>query len=855
MSDAPSQVPDQAVDLTTCDREPIHIPGRIQHYGCLLAVSSDWIIAHASENCGAILGVEATDTIGVPFVDFFSRDVVHYLRSRLQILARDTGNARIYAYDLFGDGRLFDISVHNTGRFLIFEFEPRLGGAEMRDDTAIVQALIARVQRHSTLEKMTTEAARSLKALTGIDRVMVYRFEPDDTGTVIAEATEPNMEAYLGLRYPASDIPKQARALYVRNVLRIIPDVQAETFAIHPTLGPEGQPLDLSLAVTRAVSPIHLEYLRNMGVGASMSVSILRKGKLWGLFACHHRTAFHMDFQKRSAIELFVQLFNYELARLETDQELEEVNKARDMHDRMMQQISDERSLVDSFDTVADELEQVIAYDGIAVYSNGFYRARGSTPTAEEFLGLARFLNTTQTAQIYATDRLGDRYPAAEDFADRAAGLLVLPISRTPRDYIVLFRREVAQSVTWAGNPDKPVTPGPNGLRLTPRKSFDAWREVVRGSCVAWRSGELRAAEALRVTLLEVVLKLTDESSANSRRAQEQQELLIAELNHRVRNILNLIRGLVSQSRAGADSILAYGQLLDARIHALARAHDQLTERSWNWVSLSDLIDNEVRAFLAGKADRVKVSGDKLDLSPTAFTTLALVIHELVTNSAKYGALNDSRGSVEISMRLAADGTAYLSWRERNGPPVQAPTRRGFGTTIIERSIPFELKGTAELHYKASGLEADFMIPAIHVQAGTVDPAAPKEVVQKKGSVRIEGAAMVLEDNMIIAMDASDILSDMGCSTVHPVSRVSEALRLLEAEEIAFALLDVNLGDETSLDVARLCKDRGIRAVLATGYGGNGDLLDGFPDFPVLRKPYTAETLAAILSEDNADQD
>lgn len=616
MRDPDPDLAGQPIDLTNCDREPIHIPGKIQYFGCLIALSSDWVIAHASANCGAVLGLEAERLGGLPFNQFFPPETIHALRTRMQALSPGQGVARLFAFPLLGDGTLFDVSIHSSGPLVVLEFEPR-SHAQPRGDAALVQSLIARVRRHETIDGMANEAARGLRMLSGFDRVMVYRFEEDDSGTVIAEAARTGLETFLGLRYPASDIPKQARALYVKSPLRLIADVDGECFPIIPERMADGAPLDLSLAVTRAVSPIHLEYLRNMGVAASMSVSIIRQGRLWGLFACHHYSPFYIGYEKRSEVELFAQLFNYELAQAEMAGELAETDRARTLHDRLMTQVSSGLSLLDGLESVANDVGDVIPFDGIAIWSNGHYRARGAAPSQEEFIGLARFLNTTQPGQIYVTDNIAARYAGAESFSDRAAGLLALPVSRAPRDYIVLFRRELAQTVKWAGNPDKPVeATGPHGARLTPRKSFEIWNEVVKGRSAPWKAGERRAADILRVTLLEVVLKMADETNTTRKRAQEQQELLIAELNHRVRNILSLIRSLVGQGRGDAGSVEAYAAVLDARIHALARAHDQLTRREWRHASLKSLIENEVKAFLSAEADRVFVRGENLDLSP-----------------------------------------------------------------------------------------------------------------------------------------------------------------------------------------------------------------------------------------------
>ena len=843
----------QTIDLTNCDREPIHIIGHVQPFGMLMAVSPDWIVAHASANIEGLVHKEIDALVGQPLSGVLPASTVHDLRTRLQILTHDDAVARLFGFDVLGDGRLYDISIHRSGRFFVFEFEASVDDRSDRvEDSELVRALISRIQRQTTVERMAREAARGLKALTGFHRVMVYRFNEDESGTVLAEAMDPGQTPFLGLRFPASDIPRQARTLYTRNLLRIIADVDAETVPILPANGPSGQPLDLSLSATRAVSPIHLEYLRNMGVAASMSVSIISKGKLWGLFACHHNAPHYVDYETRSAAELFGQLFSYELTQLEMGTELTEMDQARDMHDRLLAQMTSEPDVLDSLETIAHAIEEVVEFDGIVAYAEGQFRAIGATPSEEEFLGLVRFLNTAQASTIHSTDCISRHYPPGEDFVHRAAGLLALPISRQPRDYIVLFRREIARSVSWAGDPTKPAELGPNGARLTPRKSFETWQEVVRGTSAPWRANEVRAANALRVTLLEIVLKLSDEANQARKRAQEQQELLIAELNHRVRNILNLIQGLVSQGRGDANTVEAYAEVLNARIHSLARAHDQLTRKSWTWVPLGHLVETETRAYFSDQADRIRLTGDAIDLSPAAFTTMALVIHELVTNSAKYGALSDSSGTVAVSVRLDPDGAAEITWEERGGPPVQAPKRRGFGTTIIERSVPFELKGEAEVDFRVTGLRARFRLPQPMVQTAEelADPVADRTTPAPVAPpVALNGHALVVEDNMIIALDASDGLSDLGATTVHTAPSVAQALAVLDRHPVRFALIDVNLGTESSLPVAEACAERGIPFVMATGYGENEDVLAAYPPAPVLRKPYDVDHIRAILGE------
>lgn len=847
MSDPLANVmPDQQVDLTTCDREPIHILGRVQSYGALIAVSSDWIIQHVSENIQPFLGQPAADLVGQPLDDVLPRNTITRLRAKM-IEGRDAVN-RLFGVRLLDPMARYDMSIHNSGRHLVIEFEPK-DRARLEEDTlSDVYPLIQRIRGAGSLARCTAEAARAMRALSGFDSVMVYQFQPDGSGSVVAEDKRGDLPSYNGLRFPASDIPVQARALYKRNLLRLIADVNDPGAALVPQVSPEGKPLDLSLSVTRAVSPIHIEYLRNMGVEASMSVSIMRNGELWGLFACHHRSPRYLEFERRTAIELFAHLFSYELSHLEEQQRARAQEDMSRLQTRLMALMAEGDRLSDSLMKVSGDLKEVIPHDGLVLYAEGKFHAIGAAPTAEEFAGLSRFLNTTAASGVFVTDSIGAQYAPAADCVDRFAGLMAIPISRRPRDYLVLFRREIATAVTWAGDPTKPVSTGPNGLRLTPRKSFEAWREIVAGHCAPWSKHSRHSAELLRVLLLEIFLKITDAAAEERKRAAEQQELLISELNHRVRNILNLMRGLIKQSRQDRDTVNDFSLRLDGRIQSLARAHDQLTEDDWAYASLKDLIFLELAAYVEKNTDRVEMLGGDVQVSPKAFTNLALVMHELVTNSVKYGALGQQAGRVIIALGQDASGSLTIDWRERGGPPVTPPKRRGFGTAIIERFVPFELQGEAEIHYKMTGVEARFVIPSSHVDFTEKEHEMPEAPVEDTGPVALTGVALVLEDTMIIAMDAADILTEMGASDVRIASNVADALREIDANTLEIAVLDVNLGSEQSLPVAEKLYKLGVPFIVATGYGEREDLAGLYPPCPFVRKPFSNETLASAIS-------
>lgn len=843
----------KAVDLTNCDREPIHILGSIQPFGFLLAISSDWMVRHASENASAYLGTPVE--LGAPAAALLGETATASIRRHIQRLRDAESVERIFAVPVGANKTLMDMSVHHSGASLVIEGEPTVQEDEF-DAASVVRATIGRLQKHRSVLNMSAEAARQVRALTGFDRVMVYRFDQSGAGEVIAEAARADLERFLGLHYPASDIPQQARALYLRNWLRIIPDIGAKPSLVKPYADAQGNPLDLSHAKLRAVSPIHIEYLQNMGVGASMSVSIILHGKLWGLFACHHYSPRVVSYPRRTAAELYGQMFSLLLESQERETAAHFELNARELHNRLLGAIASDSPPFDVLSSFLDDFCEVISCDGVGVAVNGKYALRGSTPNEDEFVTLIRFLNQTTPSQVYETHELQTRFETAAPYVDRVAGVLAVPISRSPRDYLVFFRKEFARTVNWAGDPAKPMTSGPLGDRLTPRKSFELWKETVRGQSAPWTDIDQRIAESLRVTMLEVILRLTDAAERERRAAHDRQELLIAELNHRVRNILTLIRGLVGHSKSGAGTMEEFAKVLNDRIHALSRAHDQITRGNWGAAPLDELFKTETAAFLGKKAGRFELDGPRVLLAPHAFATMALVAHEMVTNSAKYGALKDSHGKVKVSWKIDETGRLVIEWRERGGPAVQAPSRRGFGSTVIERSIPYDLQGEAEVKYAMAGVEARFVIPAAFVQ-----PAAPENVSDANGSATMQtapasedepekilaGRALLVEDNLIIALDAEEMLIRLGAEGVDVAASVRDALTLIDRQAPDFAVLDVNLTGETSFPIAERLKQANVPFVFATGYGDDLALPKEFKGAKIVSKPYEDGDVAAAV--------
>lgn len=845
------------IELTECDREAIHNIAKVQSFGGLIKLTGDWAVANRSMNCADILGLPDVPELGTPLSEIFTATSMRQLRDAVARLSADDAVERLFGLQLVSGGGLFDCAVHVVADRTVIEFEPH-NADEYADHLSLIGPVLSQLEPLRDVDKLSTKAATLVREMLGYDRVMIYKFHPDESGEVIAEDKREDLESFLGLRYPRADIPQQARELFRRNRFRVIADMDSEMVPVEPPTTFSGEPLDFSMGMLRAPADVHIRYMKNMGVAASLTIAITRHDRLWGLIACHHYEPRLPAYSLRTVADMFSQMFSLILDRLLIDETEKLRARGRSLHDQLMRKLADGSSIADSLPILDELLSGVIEHDGVSVMVDGQYRSRGFAPTEEQFFALAPTLGSAPISTIIATTELAKEVPAAHSFADVAAGALIVPVSRKPRDYLALWRRPLTRVVTWAGDPEKALAEA--GERLEPRGSFAAWSQSIEGRSEDWTEAELQIAESVRVTLLEVVLRMTDEVSRERARAQEQQALLIAELNHRVRNILNLIRSLVSQSQDDAMSVSEFASLIGGRITALASAHDNITRENWAPASLSLLLETELGAYLNHKKERFELIGEDVLVKPEAYTVLALVMHELVTNSAKYGCLCDSSGHLSVELSRNRFGDLEIGWRERGGPPVKPPSRRGFGSTIIERSIPFELKGNADLRFKLTGLEADFTIPQRFI--ATKDqpeisgaPKQPEQIAYGEDSQTTSVArnlpahVLVVEDSMIIALDVEENLKRMGVKSVAVEASVAGALSAIESREPDFAIIDFNLGTESSEPIAKELSNRGVRFVLATGYAEMSDQIEEMGAHAMLRKPYGRSEIEDLMSE------
>ncbi|GAA4722758.1 hypothetical protein GCM10023216_10110 [Isoptericola chiayiensis] len=519
MSEQGFLAPGEAVDLDNCAREPIHIPGRIQPRGLLLALrTDDAVVTQCSENVADVLGTGPDGVLGAPLGHVIGTDAARTLLDH--VAAVDDPRLRNpveVTIPVGGTAERFEAVLHHAPgsatatrpAVLVVELEPFSGHAALSYTSTYepVRDALTQLDRATSLQELYDVAVERVRELTGFDRVMLYRFDADYNGEVAAEARREDLNPFLGLHYPASDIPPQARALYEKNWIRLISDVDYRPVPVVPTDDPVGgAPLDLTYGTLRSVSPIHVEYLQNMGVGASMSISLLRDGRLWGLIACHHYSGAHApSYAARAAAEFLGSTLS---ARLVTQAEDDRASAARRSAGVLARLVAatrdDDAPLTDALTGTPGLLDLVDA-DGAFVAAEHRVGRLGDVPAEETCLRLARALAELDV-EVLVTDRLAEEEPELARIVPDAAGLLALVV---PDGAVTVWlRREVVQSVDWGGDPRNKAIARREGdtVRLSPRKSFARWREIVRGTSEPWTDDQVDVATSLRSYLAEGLL-------------------------------------------------------------------------------------------------------------------------------------------------------------------------------------------------------------------------------------------------------------------------------------------------------------------------------------------------------------
>jgi len=478
--------PHTPIDITNCDREPIHIPGAIQPHGVLVVMrETDQQIVQASANASsrltggrAVLGATLTDVLGVP-----SADAIRVALNRGALRASTT------IQTLAGT---FDATVHRSGGLAVIELEAADASAVFAPDAFrdMIRETLTHIEGATTLSKLAEEIAAQMRRLTGFDRVWVYRFHEDWHGEIIGESMREGIEPWLGLHYPASDIPAQARALFLKNWLRMIPDVAYKRVPLEPENNPTtGEPLDLGNSVLRAVSPIHIEYLTNMGVTASLVISLIHRGQLWGLISGHHYSGpKRVPLATRTLCEFLAQALSLQVGMAEQVEHRERALEVKNIERGLREQLSKSKDYRKSLTRGSPNLLDLTGATGAIVCDDENCASVGEVPPMNEVRELARWLRAQDTDVFHST-MLAKHYPPAAAWTSFASGLLAVALSTKRPYYILWFRPERKQTIRWAGDPNKPATvdaSSGDAPRLSPRGSFAAWEEEQQGTSEPW---------------------------------------------------------------------------------------------------------------------------------------------------------------------------------------------------------------------------------------------------------------------------------------------------------------------------------------------------------------------------------
>ena len=528
--------PSEPADLSNCDLEPIHIPASIQPHGVLVVLREpELTITQISANVREYFDRPVDAVLEQPLAALFNASEFETIRYAVTQGEWEKDNP----LRLNVSGKLLDGIFHRRAGTLVLELE--LTSADIRQESmqhSLRPALIS-LQSARTFQTLFDTVVHEVRKLTRFERVVLYRFQGNGDGSVVAETKEPFLEPYLHLHYPASDIPKQARELYLKNWLRIIPDARYTPVPIVPTLRPDtGAPLDLSLSVLRSVSPVHLEYMANMGVRASMSISLIVRDRLWGLISCSNYTAARpVAFELRSACEILGRMASSQIAMVEEEAAEAARVARRDTRDELARALRVGQVLEGAINS-PDELLSLVNADGAAILRGSELQSCGNTPSPAEIRALAHWLDESGAADPFSTSSLASLYPHGSEIAAVASGILTFALPGTPRRRLIWFRPEVPRNIDWGGDPRKPVETDSN-MRISPRRSFEAWKEQVRFHAASWSAPDLEATENFRRDAVEIDL---ERQVVREQRAVRARDDLVAVVSHDLRNPLGVIQ-------------------------------------------------------------------------------------------------------------------------------------------------------------------------------------------------------------------------------------------------------------------------------------------------------------------------
>jgi chemotaxis family two-component system sensor kinase Cph1 len=666
------------VDLTNCDREPIHIPGKVQRYGFLVATHKDLTIAFCSDNVHAFIPVNAKEVLGKPLTVieecFLNAErQKDFLGHLISLGKQPDGYQRINTLVEYNNQR-FTLIINNAGEYYILEFEPETSNLSA-DLQQLVGRSLSEMLADRQLDHLLNNTVKQVQKIIGYERVMIYKFHDDAHGEVVAEARADHLDSWLGLHYPASDIPQQARELYKTNLVRLIADVASEPSDLLTHLeGVSSTSLNLTCSVLRAVSPIHIQYLKNMGVASSFSVSLMDQDKLWGLIACHNYTPRFINFRQRESAKLVGQVLSSAISFREQEEEQARVSKSRSAVETitrfLLRNVSVEEALLKQDYTLQD----VINSGGAALYYENQLHTIGLTPPSAFILQLIDWLDDKTHNDIYQTESLPAALPEAVDYMDVASGVLACRLSPELKEYLIWFRPELLATVRWAGNPEKPFEIDVNGYaHISPRHSFAEWEQKIKNTSQAWTPAEIKLADMLRNEInLSISRKATELRVLNEklRAAYAELDTFSYTISHDLKNPLTTIKSysqLIKLRFGSVDKLLPLAERIEAgalRMQQMIEevlGYSRVGQTKLNVVNVDmTKVLNDLKGDLlvSSKSDKLAIQvGDTPDITGDR-TMIFQIFSNLIGNAVKYSEKAESP-VVEINGKVSDDSVSY----------------------------------------------------------------------------------------------------------------------------------------------------------------------------------------------------
>ena len=559
------------VTLSNCDREPIHIPGQIQSHGFLIVLDSDSHITHYSDNIHDFIPDISTSLldcsltyleshIGISYQPHFLKNLVASNSDRLNFEKTNPVPVEI------GGGNYFLIISRSNDLYLL-EFEQALSVFELGVQHMLGKS-IAQILSHKQIDKLLIQTVQEVKEIISFDRIMIYQFMHDGHGVVVAEAKNEDLEPWLGLHYPASDIPRQARDLYKINLTRLIADVNTTPSKIS-TSAYNSDSLDLTNSQLRAVSPIHIQYLKNMGVASSFSISIICEGELWGLIACHNYTPRFIDFKSREYAKLIAQILSSALQFRSEEVEQFDRDALKLTVAKLSKVLMGGQNILESLSGDLDSLLNVVRAEGVLLVTGNNSFRHGKTPDLQLETALKKWLFKNVDNDVFCHNNLSSLLPEAVGQETLASGIMFCLISRERQECLIWFRPEQIHHVKWAGNPEKSVAMEQDPLlQISPRLSFETWSQAVMGKSEEWKNDELNAVNLLKQEILSAVSVQADavkEMNERLREAYEEMESFSYTISHDLKNPLASIK-TYAQLLIREKTLEGRGQIMLQRI-------------------------------------------------------------------------------------------------------------------------------------------------------------------------------------------------------------------------------------------------------------------------------------------------